>query len=124
MKRFLASGAAVIALAMTAALAVPALAASLGSWSGTLGSGAATVTKCDPDGVTVAINLSTTNVASVTASGIASACGGLTMQATVTGGTTQSGSVTVPVGGGSATATLAAVVAVVQSLRVDVVISP
>jgi hypothetical protein len=124
MKRGLASGAAVIAIAMTAALAFPALAATLGSTSRTLGAGGAAVTRCEPDGIATRPNLSGTTVVSVTVSGIASACEDLIVWATVTGATSSSGSVTVPVGGGSATVTLAAAVAVVQSMRIDLVISP
>jgi hypothetical protein len=124
MRRTIASGAAVIALAVAAALALPALAASLGSNSRTLGAGTASVPRCDADGIKIAINLTGTNVVSVTGTGIDSGCGGLTMKATVTGGTSSSGSIAVPAGGGSVTATLAASVAVVQSLRVDVVVTP
>jgi len=63
-------------------------------------------------------------VVSVTVSGIEAACAGFTLKATVTGSTSFEGTVVVPGGGGSATATLAASVAVVQSIRFDIVIAP
>ena len=123
MKRGLASGAAVIAIAMTAALAFPALAATLGSTSRSLGAGQAAVNRCDPDGIATRPNLSGTTVVSVTVSGIASACEDLVVRATVTGATSSSGSTVTPIGGGTVTVTLAAEVAVVQSMRVDLVVS-
>ncbi|MBI5158436.1 MAG: hypothetical protein HZA58_10585 [Acidimicrobiia bacterium] len=123
MKRGLASGAAVIAIAMTAALASPALAATLGSTSRSLGAGAAAVTRCDSDGLATRPNLSGTTVVSVTVSGIASECEDLIVRATVTGGTSSSGSTVIPSGGGTLTVTLAAAVGVVESMRIDLTVS-
>ena len=124
MKQSYALGVAVIAVVVTATLAVPTLAASLYPASSTLGSGKAVVSSCDSDGVAAAPNLSGSNVVSVTVSGIEAACAGFTLKATVTGSTSFEGTVVVPGGGGSATATLAASVAVVQSIRFDIVIAP
>ncbi len=124
MKRGLASGAAVVAIAMTAAFAFPVLAATLGSTSRSLGAGGAAVARCDTDGIATRPNLSGTTVVSVTVSGIAGECGGFTLKATVTGGTSSGGSATVPGGGGSVTVTLATAVAVVQSMRFDLVMTP
>lgn len=123
MKRPSAFRAAVIAIAMTAAFALSAAAASLGAVSGTLAAGTSAVDRCNADGVATRANLSGTDVVSVTVSGIAAACGGLTLKATVTGATSSEGSTTIAAGGGSATVTLAAGVALVQSLRIDLAVS-
>lgn len=114
----------IVTTALTALLALPALAASLGSTSRTLSAGATAVQRCDPDGFAVALELAGTNVIGVTVSGLDAACGGLTVKATVVGSTTSYGNATVPGGGGTTTVTLGAAVAVAQSLRVDVVVAP
>ena len=75
------------------------------------------------NGVTTLPTLSSGNVTAVTVSGIAAACGNLTLKATVNNGTTSSnGSATVPAGGGSASVTLAASVAMKDTMQIDVVI--
>ncbi len=117
-------GAVGVAIAAAAAFALPALAASLSSTSGTLGSGASVVSQCDPDGIATTVNLSGTNVVGVTASGIAAACSEMTIKAVVSGDTSSSGSTIVPAGGGSTTVTLAAEVAMAQSMRIDLVVAP
>jgi hypothetical protein len=92
----------------------PALASSLAIGSGTLGTAASGVARCDT-GVVSAFNYSAVSpfpILSVSVSGIASACGGGTLRVTVnTGLTTSSGSGTVPAGGGSMTVTLASSIA-------------
>ncbi len=123
MKRNGALETAVIAMAMTAALAPFAVAASLGSASNSLASGSSAVAQCDSDGVAIELNLSGTSIVSVTASGIAAECGGKTLSATVTGATSSGGSIAIPGGGGSATVVLTATVALVQSLSVDASVS-
>src|SRR5690349_20834076 len=104
------------ALAATVAVAVVSLtvgnAASLSTGSKSLGAQGVAVPRCDTDAYTIVQNLTSTNVVSVTVSGIASACATATMSATVNNGvTSSSGSATVPAGGGSLTITLALPVA-------------
>jgi hypothetical protein len=102
----------------------PGLATGLGGASRTLGSGAATVARCDTDGIEVTQNLTSTNVTSVTVTGIAAACAGGTLVVTFSNGVVSSnGSAAVPAGGGSVTVTLAAPVAALAADRADVVIS-
>jgi hypothetical protein len=100
-----------------------ALAAGAALTSRTVGSGAASVGRCDSDGVAVGVTVSGGNVVSTILTGIAPACGGRTASVTVSGTTTSSGTAAVPGGGGSLTITLAAAVPVVQSMRLDLVMS-
>lgn len=106
-----------------------ASAANLGTASdGKLGSGTATVGRCD-DAVTVSFTTTSGTLDSVTVSGIASACAQATLSYTLVGSTgakvgNSSGSTAVPTGGGSvslavaATKPLASAVATVQVLMV------
>jgi hypothetical protein len=98
-------------------------AASLNLGTGTLGAGGVATPRCTTANLGVLHNLTGTNVASVTVSGLPAACGGGTLQATVNNGTTNSsGSIVVPAGGGSVTVTLAAAVAISQAAETDIVV--
>jgi hypothetical protein len=113
------------ALAATVAVAVVSLtvgsAASLTAGSKSLGAQGVAVPRCDTDGFTLVQNLSSSNVVSVTVSGIAAACATGTMSVTLNNGTSNSsGTVTVPSGGGSVTVTLATPVAAKDSEEIDV----
>jgi len=100
------------------------MAVGLATGSKTLGAATASVPRCDTNGLGVIQNLSGTNVVSVAISGIASACGGGSLSATVNNGTAFSrGSATVPAGGGSLSVTLGSAVALKNSDQVDVAIS-
>jgi hypothetical protein len=99
------------------------MAANLSSGSQTVAGGNAAVAACDTDGVTVTRTLSGTNVASVTVSNIASACGNGALSLTVSNGSTNvSGSATVPVGGGSVLVTLASPILVTNAMTADLTI--
>jgi hypothetical protein len=103
---------------------VAGFASNLSPGSKTLGASSASVSRCDTDGVGVIQNLSGSNVVSVTVSGIASACAGAVLSATVDNGSTFStGSAIVPAGGGTVTVTLASAVAAATAERTDVAIS-
>ncbi len=80
--------------------------------------------QCDPDGIGTALNLSGTSVVSITASGINEDCEDLTLNVTLSGTASSSGSAVIPTGGGSITVILAASVSVVQSMRIDLVVTP
>ena len=105
-------------------LATPGFASSLGWSSRTVGSNGTALGKCDADGVGILQNLSGANVVSVTVSGIAAACAGGTLSATVDNATTaSSGTAVVPSGGGSVTVSLAASVPAKDAEEIDVAIS-
>lgn len=73
----------------------------LGS-GGSLGAARAATPRCTTAALVVTPTLAVANVASITVGNVPRACGGATLQATVSNGvTTGSGSVTVPAGGGS-----------------------
>jgi hypothetical protein len=98
-------------------------AASLNLTSGTLGANRLATPRCTGANLSVLQNLTGSNVASVTISGLPAACGGGTLQAAVNNGTVNSaGSAAVPVGGGSVTVTLAAAVAVTEATETDMVV--
>jgi len=101
-------------------VAVSSFASSLPVSSDALGAAASTVPRCASGALTVAPNLSSSNVASVTVSGIPSTCGGGTLAVTVNNGTTySSGSAAVPGGGGAVTVTLATAVAVTSGMQLE-----
>lgn len=111
------------AAAILLALAVGS-ASSLASSSASLGTSGAAVSRCQTTSLTVTQNLSGSNVVSVTVAGISSTCGNGVLSAAVDNLTaSSSGSVTIPAGGGSVTATLGAAVALKDVERVDVSIS-
>jgi hypothetical protein len=115
---------ALAALVVTAAAPVYGYAASLGSASKGLGANTAPVSRCDTDGMTVLQNLSGANVVSVTVGSIASACAMGTLSVNLNNGTTnQSGTGTVPAGGGSLTVTLASAIAAKDAETIQAVIS-
>jgi hypothetical protein len=98
-------------------------AASLARTSNTLGSTNAAVTRCDTDGIVTTPTSSAGNVTGASVSGIAPACASLSLKLTVNNGTTfSSGTTTVPAGGGSANVTLAASVAVKDTMQINVAI--
>ena len=104
--------------------AVVAHASSQSTGSRRLAANAATVTRCDTDGVSVLQNLSGANVISVTVGSIVAACGNGTLALALNNGTTSSsGSAAVPAAGGSVTVTLAAAVAAKDADEVDIAIS-
>jgi peptidoglycan/LPS O-acetylase OafA/YrhL len=114
----------VLALALLAAAAGVALAASLSMASNSLGAASASTPRCTAAGLGVLQVLSGSNVASVTVSGLPSGCGGAALQATLNNGTTSSsGSITVPAGGGSVTVTLASAIAIGQVDEIDLVLT-
>jgi hypothetical protein len=98
-------------------------ASSLNDSSKTVGANKAAVASCDANGFATLFNYSATPpfpIVSVTVSGIASACGGQTLQVTVSNATTNSsGSTAVPAGGGSVTVTLSSSIAESDSTRTD-----
>jgi hypothetical protein len=83
------------------------------------------VSKCDSDGFTVTetvVGVATT-ISGVTVGGVAAACAGQTLSATVNNGTNNfSGSATVPSGGGTVTITLASAVTGTEGVEIDVAI--
>jgi len=99
-------------------------ASSLADGSRSLATNKAAVSSCDPGGVSTLLNNSAVSpypIASVTVSGIASACAGQTLRVTVTNSTTSSsGSVAVPAGGGSVTVTLPASITETDAMRTDI----
>jgi hypothetical protein len=98
-------------------------AASLNLTSGTLGANRLATPRCTAANLGVLQNLSGSNVASVTVSGLPAACGGGTLQAAVNNGTTSStGSAAVPAAGGSVTVTLPATVPVGEAAETDIVV--
>jgi hypothetical protein len=122
-RRLLRSG--LWAFATAVAVAVVSLtvgnAASVSTGSKSLGAQGVAVPRCDTDAYTIVQNLTSSNVVSVTVTGIASACATATMSATVNNGTSNSsGSATVPGGGGSLTITLAVPVAATDVEQIDV----
>jgi hypothetical protein len=102
---------------------VAGLAASLALASQTVGTAQAETPRCTSVGLGVVPNLSGTNVASVTVSGLPSTCGSATLQVAVNNGAaSSSGSSAVPAGGGSVTVTLAAAVAASAAEEIDLVV--
>ncbi len=105
---------------LAAWLYVPGLAASMTDTSKTEGAGNSAISKCDADGFTTLLNSTSGNVTTISVSGIASACGGSTLNARVANGvTSQSGSVAIPAGGGSVTVTLGTSIALTDSMSTD-----
>jgi hypothetical protein len=99
-------------------------AASLSFATNGLGAAQRSVTRCTSSALSLVQNLSGSNVASVTVSGLPSACGGATLQLAVNNGTTSSsGSASVPSGGGSVTVTLAVAVAAAATVQADLVVT-
>jgi hypothetical protein len=105
-------------LLLLAAVAVPvAAAATVSISSGTLGAGSGTPAACDGGAPTVVQNVGTvsnaTNIVSVDVSGIASACGGGTVQVAVYNNTdvAQEATKAIPAGGGTVNLTLGTPVA-------------
>jgi len=112
-----------LALGLLATTVGVALAASLSLGGGSLGAASATAPRCTAAGLGVLQVLSGSNVVSVTVSGVPSACGGATLQATLNNGTTSSsGSTTVAAGGGSVSVTLASAIALGQVGEIDLVL--
>ena len=110
--------------AVVAAGVVLGLAASIVLTSGSLGAARTATPRCTNAGLSVSQNLSSGTVVSVTVAGLPAACAGATLQVTVNNGTTNaSGSATVPGGGGSVTATLAAAPALKVADEVDLVLT-
>lgn len=89
-----------------------ASAAKLTVSDGAIAAGKGALATCDANGVTVAQNVSGTDVASVDVAGIDATCAGGTVKVTVRNGTdaAQEGTGTIPAGGGSVTVTLASAV--------------
>jgi hypothetical protein len=103
--------------------AEPALAASLSTSTDSLAGASVTVPRCTTAGLSVLPNFSGTTVVSVTVSGIPSTCGGATLEATVTNGTTNGGgNATIPAAGGSVTVTLGAAPALTAGAQIDLVV--
>jgi hypothetical protein len=101
-----------------------AVAASLNVASSRLGAVDVTVPRCTTAGLLVINNLSGSTVVSVTVSSIAAACGGATIQATVSNGSTNSsGSSTVPGGGGSVTVSLASAPTVTTNMQTEILMT-
>jgi len=112
-----------LVLALVLSGAVIGAAASLNLATGTLGANRVATPRCTTAGLGVLQNLSGSNVASVTVSGLPAACGGGTLQTAVNNGTaSSSGSAAVPVGGGSVTVTLAAAVPISEAAETDIVV--
>lgn len=100
------------------------MAASLAVATQSVAAALVTTPRCTNAGLRVVPNLSGANVASVTVSGLPSACGSATIQVAVNNGSTSSsGSGTVPAGGGSVTVTLAAAVASTAAEEIDLVVT-
>jgi hypothetical protein len=99
-------------------------AAGLSSASNGLGAASATVPRCTTAALGVLNNLSGSNVASVTVSGIPSGCGGATLQLAVNNGSASgSGSTTIPVSGGSVTVSISPAVAASANQQTEVLIT-
>src|SRR6266576_1969831 len=98
-------------------------AASLPFSTNGVGAARQSVPRCTTAGLSVVQNLSGSNVASVTVSGLPSGCGGATLQVAVNNGSANStGSASVPGGGGSVTVTLASAVAATTTEETDLVV--
>lgn len=113
-----------VGLVLAAWLIGPALASSLTDTSTTEGAGNTAISRCDT-GVTTTLNNSLTTpfpIATVTVSGLASGCAGLTLTLTVRNNlaVSSSGSGTVPGGGGSMTITLASTVAETDTMQTEI----
>jgi hypothetical protein len=112
-----------LVLAIVLSGTVIGAAASLNLTSSTLGANRLATPRCTTANLSVVQNLSGSNVASVTVSGLPTACGGGTLQAAVNNGTANStGSAAVPAGGGSVIVTLAATVPVSEAAETDIVV--
>jgi len=110
-------------LALVLSGTVIGAAASLNLSSGTLGANQLATPRCTTANLSVFQNVSGSNVASVTVSGLPAACGGGTLQAAVNNGTaSSSGSAAVPAAGGAVTVTLAAAVALSEAAETDIVV--
>lgn len=98
-------------------------ATSLAITSSTLGAAKVATPRCTAAGLTVFGNLSGSTVSSVTVAGIPSTCGGATLKVTVNNGSVNAtGSIAVPVGGGSVTAILGVATAVTAAQQTDLVL--
>ena len=99
-------------------------AASLSFASSSIGAARQPVPRCTSAGLSVLLNLSASNVVSVTVSGLPASCGGATIQVALNNGSASSiGSGTVPAAGGSVTVTLASAVAASTNEQTDIVIT-
>lgn len=111
-------------LGATLAAIAGAFGASLALGTASLGGASTTAARCTAAGLSVLQNLSGTNVVSVTVGNLPSTCGGATLQAAVSNGSTSStGSATVPSGGGSVVVTLGAAVALAAADETDLVLT-
>ena len=116
--------------AIVVALAVGATAIAVGhaasvAWSpAAIGMASVAAPRCTSASLAVTQNLTSGTVTSVTVAGLPSTCGNAMLQVTVNNGTTTgSGSVTVPVAGGSVTITLGAAPAITASEQTDLVLT-
>jgi len=124
MRRRLGAGIGAAAVGAVVLFAIIGHATSIGTASATVGAGRAAVARCDNDGITVTQVLTGNNVTIVAVSGIAPACGGGSLSATVSNGAAGStGVATVPAGGGSMTVALASGVAMKDTDEIDVAIT-
>jgi hypothetical protein len=115
---------AAILLAIAVACTVIGAAASLTLNSQSLAAARLAVPRCTAAGISVLQNLSGTNVASVTISGLPAGCGNAAAQATVNNLTTNgSGSATVPGAGGSVTVTLGVAPAASTTHETDILLT-
>jgi hypothetical protein len=116
--------AAVTVLGTVTASAVSGYAANLSYSSGSLGGGKSSVPMCGASvSVTQVLNGSN-QISGVTVGSIPSSCGGATLAATVSNGTSNSsGSVTVPASGGSVTVTLGTPLTFKDSYETDITIT-
>lgn len=117
---------ALVATAAAIAAAVTASAASLGGiTTHRLSSGSATISGCDPDGVSVTYTLSAGVVQSMTVDGVAAACANGSMRATLVNGSGTSLGASGPatVGGTSVTLTLSPqpVASAVEGVHISIV---
>lgn len=96
-------------------------AAGLSTTSDGVGAAAVSLPRCTTVGQSVVETITSTNITGVTVSGISATCAGGTLAATVNvgGGSTGSGTVTVPAGGGTASVTISPAVAFVGNAEID-----
>lgn len=98
-------------------------AASLAVASDSLGAATTATGRCTTGALTVAPNLSSGTIVSVTVGGLPSACGGATLQAAVNNGSASAtGSTAVPAGGGAVTVTLSSAPSLVAADQIDIVL--
>ena len=107
-----------------AAGAVLGAAASVNLSSDGLGAARVAVPRCTAAGLSVFQNLSVGTVVSVTVGGLPVACGGASLQVTVSNGVTSGrGSISVPAGGGSVTVILGSAPPVTAAEQTDLVVT-